>query len=86
MFGVFWPIQATFKVGGGSLWCKNPILSPNNFTKDLMKTEWLVAGVTTVGSPDRVERAILGMVLGVFWSIQAIFVVREPLCDVGTPS
>ena len=42
--------------------------------------------VTAVGSPDRAERAILGMILGVFWSIQATFVVGEPLCDVGIPS
>ena len=41
--------------------------------------------VTSVGSPDRAERAILGMILGVFWPIQAVFVAREPLCDVGTP-
>ena len=28
-----------------------------------MKIEWLVADVTAVGSPDRVERAILGVIL-----------------------
>ena len=30
-----------------------------------MKIEWLVADVTTVRSPDRAERAILGMILDV---------------------
>ena len=51
-----------------------------------MKTEWLVTNVTAVVSPDRAERAMLGIILGIFWPIQAIFVVGEPLCDVGTPS
>ena len=38
-------------------------------------------------SPDRSEFEILGMILDVFWPIQATLVVREPLCDdVGTPS
>ena len=41
----------------------------------IMKTEWLVADLTSVGFPERVERIILGMVLGVFWPIQATFVV-----------
>ena len=53
--------------------------------RHLMKMEWLVTDVTPVGSPDRAERAILGMIwLSVFWPIQAVFVVGEPLCDVGT--
>ena len=53
-----------------------------------MKTECLVADVTAVGSIDRVERAILGVFMTgrVFWPIQVIFVVGEPLCGVGTPS
>ena len=51
-----------------------------------MKIEWLVADVTAVGFPDRAERAILWMILaGLFWAVQAIFVVGEPLWDVGTP-
>ena len=37
-------------------------MSPNNFDHGhLMKIEWLVADVTAVGSPDRAERAILGV-------------------------
>ena len=48
--------------------------------------EWLVTDVTVVGSPDRRERDILGMIWCVFWPIQATFVVREPLCYVGIPS
>ena len=51
-----------------------------------MKIEWLVTDVKAAGSPARAERAILGMILDVFVTIQAIFVIGEPLCDVGTPS
>ena len=51
-----------------------------------MKIEWLVTDVTAVGSPARTECAILGGDFGCrcFWPIQDIFVVAEPLCDVGT--
>ena len=53
-----------------------------------MKTEWLFADVTPAGSPDRAERAILGMILGVFWSIQAFiaYVVVELVCSCCTSS
>ena len=53
-----------------------------------MKIEGFVANVTAVGCPDREERSILEVILALrfFWPIQAIFVVRETLCDVGTPS
>ena len=53
-----------------------------------MKTEWLVADVTAVGSIDRAERAILGVFVAgrVFWPIQVIFVVGPPFYGVGTPS
>ena len=53
-----------------------------------MKIKWLVADVTAVRSPDRAERAILGDDFGwaCFWPSQGIFVVDEPLCDVGTSS
>ena len=51
-----------------------------------MKIEWLVDNLTAVGSPDRGERAILGVILGDFWPIQATCVVGEPLCDVKKPS
>ena len=50
-----------------------------------MRTEWLVADVTSVRSPDRGEREILGMILGVFWSFQVASVIEEPRCDVGAP-
>ena len=64
-----------------------PLLSPNNFTEGhLMKKEWLVANATPAMSPDRAERGILGMMVGVFLAIQAVFVVGEPFCYVGTPS
>ena len=42
--------------------------------------------MTAVGSPDSAECAILGFILGIFWSIQAVFVIGEPFCDAGTPS
>ena len=47
-----------------------------------MKIEWAVANVTSATSPDRAERAIHGVILG-FLPVQATFVVKEPLCDVG---
>ena len=51
-----------------------------------MKIEWLVTNETAVGYPDRAERVIFGVILGVFLPIQATFVIGEPLCDVGVPS
>ena len=53
-----------------------------------MKIEWLVADVTAVGSVDIAEHAISGVILAerVFWPIQAVFVVRVPLCNLGPPS
>ena len=107
---------------GATLWCRNPLLSPNKFTRGhLMKTEWLVTDVTAAESPDIVERAILEVIMAgrcfaqfsaFLWSIghfvfpwqrrtcyfggdfgwalfcpvQAVFLVRESLCDVGDPS
>ena len=52
-----------------------------------MKIKWLVADVTTGGSPGRAERTFRGDFGWVFfWPIQAVFVVGGPLCDIGTPS
>ena len=49
---------------GANLRCRNPLLSRSNFTQGrLIKIEWLVPNVTAVGSPDRAERAILGVIL-----------------------
>ena len=49
---------------GATLRCRNPLLIPNIFTwGHSMKIEWLVTDVTTVGSPDRTERAISGVSL-----------------------
>ena len=63
---------------GAALWCRNPLFSSNNITLGhLLKIERLVTNVTAVGSPDRAEPAILGVIL-----IERV--VREPLCDVGT--
>ena len=40
-------------------------MSPNNFNQGhALKIEWLVADVAPVVSPDRAERNILGMILG----------------------
>ena len=62
-------------------------MSSNNFTQGhLVKIEWLVADVTAVGSPDRAERAILGVILvGRDIADLDVFVVGKLLCDVGTP-
>ena len=46
----------------------------------------MVANITAVGSPDRAKGGILGMILGILWSNQAVFAVREPLCGVRIPS
>ena len=51
-----------------------------------MKIEGLIADMTSVGSPARAERDILGVILDVLWPIQSAFVARVPLCDVGVPS
>ena len=51
-----------------------------------MKREWLVIDVTAVGSPTRAEGDIFGLTFGVFWPVQATFVVGNPRCDVGIHS
>ena len=50
-----------------------------------MKIEWLFEGVTPVGTPDRAERAILGIILGDFLANSghlcgrgSYFVTKEP--------
>ena len=81
--------QFSICVWGAILWCRSPLLSPDNFTQDyLMKKELLVADVTIVGSLDRPERAIWGVIYAgrFFLPIQAVFVIREPLFDAGNPS
>ena len=87
-FGRFRPIQVIFVVREPLCDVReNPLLSPNNFTSGyLMKTELLLANETPVGSPDRAKPDILGMILNVFWPIQAVWVEGEPLCAVGIPS
>ena len=47
-----------------------------------MLIEWLIADVTSVGSPARAGGVILGMILGVFWPVQTAIVAGKPLCDV----
>ena len=51
-----------------------------------MKSEWLVADATPVTSPDRAERDIFFVILGIFWPIQEFFVVGEPFFDTELPS
>ena len=59
-------------------------MSTHNFTwGHLMKIGRLVADARSVGSPDRAEHDLLGVILSVFLPIQATFVVRETFCDVG---
>ena len=43
-----------------------------------MKIEWLVIDVTVVGSPDRAERAILGVILA-----GCLFANSGPFCGWG---
>ena len=50
-----------------------------------MEIEWLIADETSVRSPTRAGHDILGMVFLVFWSVQATFVVEEPLCGAEIP-
>ena len=51
-----------------------------------MKIESLVADVTAIVSVDRSDPAILGVILAgsLFGQFRQHFVVKEPLCDVGT--
>ena len=62
IFGQFRP----FLWWGATLWCRKPILSPNKLTYgDLMEIKGFVVNVTAVGSPDRAEHPILGVILAV---------------------
>ena len=53
----------------------------------LAKIEWLVADATAVGSLDRTEHAILGVILAghVFGQSRSFLWSGGPLCGVGTP-
>ena len=51
---------------GATLWCRNPLLSPNELTYgDYMNMKRFVVNVTAACPPDRTERAILGLILAV---------------------
>ena len=87
--GYFFANSGHFCGRRDTLRCRNPLLSSNIFNQGhLLKIEWLVTDVTAIGSPDRAERAILGGPHGweCFWQIEVVFVVGEPLGDVGTSS
>ena len=52
-----------------------------------MKIEWSIVNETSVGSPAKAKRDLLGMILDSHFLageplFQASFVVEEPLCDV----
>ena len=65
----------------------SPYIVESAILEATMKLELLVTDLTAVGSPDRTGRAIFGVILnGRFLSIQAVFVVWEPLCGVGNPA
>ena len=83
-FGCFFANSGRFCNRGVTLWCRNPLLSPNKIAwGHLMKMEWLMTHVTAVRTPDRAECAIFRWFwLSVFWSFQAVFVIRGALCDV----
>ena len=53
-----------------------------------MKRKWLITNVTAVGSTDKGECAIFGDDFGwaLFWPIEDVFVVGDPLSDLGPPS
>ena len=60
---------------GATLSCRNPLLSSNYFTQGhLMKIELFIADVTAVGSPDREEHAIWGVILA--WHFVDQFTTR----------
>ena len=66
-----------------------PVSAINFIWGHLVKTEWLVADVTAIGSLDRAECATyFGGDCGwaCFLQIKVVFVVAAPLCDVGAPS
>ena len=50
-----------------------------------MKTEGFIANVTPVRWPVRAEHDIVGVILDIFWPIQAAIVAREPFHNPGIP-
>ena len=56
--------------------------TPVRFPDRVEHDKWLVTNLIVVRLPDRVKYDILEVILDIFWPIQTIFVVREPLCDV----
>ena len=59
---LFWPIQCVFVFGEPFCGVGNPFWDLMTLGH-LMTIKWLVADVIAVGSPDRAEHAILGVVL-----------------------
>ena len=79
-FGWFLANSGHFCGQGATLWCRDHLFSPNNFTLGhSLKIECLVANVYTCQVPWARERIILGMTLGVFRPVQATFVVVTTL-------
>ena len=82
IFDFFWPIQAAIVVRGATLWSENLLSSLKNRTREIiMRLEWLIANITAVESPARIEGAFFGN-FGYFWPIQPAIVVGELLCEV----
>ena len=70
-FGMVFSVIVTnsghFSDRGATVCCRNPLLSPNNFTYDhLMKTKGLIADVKSVESPARAEHDTFGVSLDIF--------------------
>ena len=51
-----------------------------------MKMEWFVANLTAVDAPISAKNTVYWVIFGTVWPTWAAFVVREPLCDLETPS
>ena len=50
-----------------------------------IKIEWLIANVTTAGSPIRAESEVFVLFLAIFTNAGHFVVVGEPLCDLEAP-
>ena len=80
-WGGFWIYilanSSHFCAQGATLWCKNPLLSPNNFTLGhLLKTEWLVDDVHTCWVPWESGSWYFGDDFGRFLATSGRFCVR----------
>ena len=64
VFVQFLPNSGRFRDRGATLWCRNPLLSPDNFYQGhSLKLKWLVTNAIAVRSPERAEHANLRIIL-----------------------